>query len=918
VLGVPVIAPATPETSGLGAAICAGAGAGLYSGVADAARALVRVERTYEPSAPEASTYRRLYEQWLELRAARATADAVATDMALQSVLATPEVGGDIGGADASFRPRILVTAQMDERGLAQLRALGDVEYRSFHEQLELLVGDDLVDALRGVHVFITEVDVVGSGDLARLPDLRVVVSCRGNPVNIDVPACTAHGIPVLYAPGRNADAVADLTLAFMLMLCRKLPEATAFLRQPGGEAGDTARMGVAFDRLRGRELRGKTVGVVGLGAVGSRVASRLAPFGARVLVHDPFTPPERIAAAGAEAIDLAGLLRESDIVTLHAATGEDGEPLLGRVELMAMKPGALLVNTARAALVDESALVFALTSGQLGGAAIDVFAIEPPGADDPLLALPNVIATPHVGGNTEEVAGHQGASVSESLREMLSGRRPRHVLDARVLEGFSWTGARIAPSAEELASLQSKPGPAVTDIEARRATPSAPARPPPPPDASPPPGQPRATSQPTEPQTPATLRGRLLGKLRGMLTIEPARAAPPAPASSAPARAGIAPPSLPREPSPAALRSHMERVLDSFLSRTSADDDVKAYAAGKSFSTCYRITDVDLAFFMRFRDGAVTCALGEPPEPASVTLKMTAEVFDQLLTGRASGPKLAMSGKLSFTGDTLTAMSMRRIQKSLERSYAQARATEPGLDALLADAQQPAPSPPSVASAPRGPESGIEDERHELVRALEELYGAGLITSTGGNISVRSRTRAGEAWITPNQMHKGALRADMLVRIDLEGNPLDPGSRAPSSERLIHSMILRDDPRVHAVVHSHAPEATTLALAELAFLPISTEAAFIGEIPRVPFMMPGTPDLAAAVAAAMKGARAVLMQNHGLVVASGDLHQAVTITRVIEETAHKIVTCHALGRTPPVLPEELVRSLQELGEMMA
>jgi ribulose-5-phosphate 4-epimerase/fuculose-1-phosphate aldolase len=156
-----------------------------------------------------------------------------------------------------------------------------------------------------------------------------------------------------------------------------------------------------------------------------------------------------------------------------------------------------------------------------------------------------------------------------------------------------------------------------------------------------------------------------------------------------------------------------------------------------------------------------------------------------------------------------------------------------------------------------------------------------------------------------------------MLVRIDLDGSPLDDGPQAPSSERLVHCAIYRGNAAIGAVVHSHAPNATTLALAELPFLPISTEAAFIGEIPRVPFMMPGTPDLARAVAKALEGGAAALLQNHGLVVAAADLRRAADLTAIIESTSEKILACHVLGKAPPVLPPDLVTELRSLGEML-
>jgi len=206
---------------------------------------------------------------------------------------------------------------------------------------------------------------------------------------------------------------------------------------------------------------------------------------------------------------------------------------------------------------------------------------------------------------------------------------------------------------------------------------------------------------------------------------------------------------------------------------------------------------------------------------------------------------------------------------------------------------------------------------REELARAVNELYQLQLVTSTGGNLSVRIAGRD-ECWITPSQVPKGKLRPEAMVRIDLEGHALDAGALAPSSEWALHTELYKARPEVQAVIHAHAPYATILGLAQLPFLPINTDAAFLKEMPLVPFIMPGSKELALAVVEAMGRNPACIMQNHGIVAVAGNLRRAIDLVESIERTAQLIWGCYAVGKEPPLLPPEAIRILREKGEMLA
>ena len=248
-------------------------------------------------------------------------------------------------------------------------------------------------------------------------PKLKIVARYGVGYDNVDVEACTKRGVYVTITPGVLSDAVADLALAFMLCLSRNIIEADKYTREKWARNEDKLRLG--FD------LKGKVCGIVGLGRIGFQVAKRVHGFGMRILYYDIVRNEEAERLFGAKLVSLDELLRESDYVTIHVFLNEKTRGMIGRRELSLMKKSAYIINTARGAVIDQTALVEFLKEKKIAGAGLDVFEKEPISLDDPLLKLDNVVLAPHMGSATVETRRAMARTAIKNIMAVLKGEVP-------------------------------------------------------------------------------------------------------------------------------------------------------------------------------------------------------------------------------------------------------------------------------------------------------------------------------------------------------------------------------------------------------------------------------------------------------------------------------------------------------------
>jgi D-3-phosphoglycerate dehydrogenase len=305
----------------------------------------------------------------------------------------------------------------MSDKSLAEISSLGGFAWADAQDALDLA---EKLASSKSVKILVSEYIRIGAPVLERTPGLKGVIAYGAGYDHVDVDSAARRGVLVCNCRGENAQAVAEMTFGLLLCLLRKVHLSDRYVREDHWKRTESAALP---EWVTGRELRGKTMGIIGLGQIGSRVARIARGFDMKVLAYDPFAPPQKDVSAEKVAFD--ELLSRSDIVTLHLPLTPATEKMINARSLAMMKSNALLVNTSRGKVVDEPILFEALKAGRIGGAALDVFAGEPISGNHPFTQLENVVLSPHIGAMTQEAGERLSDAVARQVRDILEGRRP-------------------------------------------------------------------------------------------------------------------------------------------------------------------------------------------------------------------------------------------------------------------------------------------------------------------------------------------------------------------------------------------------------------------------------------------------------------------------------------------------------------
>lgn len=334
---------------------------------------------------------------------------------------------------------KILFTAENDG-DIDELNKIGELNVKGWAIGEPKLTEDELIKHGKDCEIFITSYDDITERVIKSCTKLKLIACTRSNPVNIDISAATDCGIPIIYTPGRNSDATAELTIAHMINVARNIPQAYMALKERQFTQSDNRKKSVKeglkedciwdmsknspYEIFKGVELKNKQLGIIGYGSIGYRVGKIARGFGMKIAVYDPFVSEIDINEPGIQKIELDELLKTSDFVTLHLKVNKQTRGLLNYEKIRLMKPSAYLINTSRAAVIDEAAVIDALRNKRIAGAGFDVFHNEPIYEDHPYInEFKNVIITPHIAGATKEALTNHTKMIISEIKRFINGQ---------------------------------------------------------------------------------------------------------------------------------------------------------------------------------------------------------------------------------------------------------------------------------------------------------------------------------------------------------------------------------------------------------------------------------------------------------------------------------------------------------------